>query len=1035
MRRVSGNGGAPPRARVLAFTVPVQTGAVCTVPSFGLLAPVTFAKTGGNANLTINAATGAISATAAIAAGASQILTGKVTGADGCVIPFVATLTGAVAALAALTLSAGAATIGAAITLNLLGATAGSVITGVMPDGLTLNSAARTISGTPRVAGVYGVVLTETLPGAPNSPRVTVVALAVSFPATNYVVNNAAELATVLANSDATLSGKVIVLNPGNYGAVTLTGRTFAPALIIRGANPAVQVTGNSGELVRTNTATHAIINKLTWSGSTGVNFYNLDITSSDWHPNPAPCVRLAGIHTHPGFYGCLFRAGYRGNVDVPFNVIDHLPEYACITATVVGGAVTALDHTARPYVGDLVADGTWPLTFLGTGGTGFSATMTVAGGYITGTNLISGGTGYTNVPSAPTARISWAAQTPMTWLPYGIQDQDGATRNMGDLPIQGCLFEDLSNAIKGGVPFSTGAFAIERNSFRRIYMDYMSFGTNSAQTTAPGGRICDNYGTQCFSLNGDSFDPHADFLQFFMNAAQTIDWTGLLIERNVFNQGNARGGVQGFFVADPNAGIAYSARIMGNLVASAHLGNGLLLERTKNSYVRANTVVYWDPADLFNSGAINLVANDALSYNAYWDNIAEGFSQGGSASSRVNRTRANRLLGFRGATLSYASTFVGAAAGTERPTTKDAALAWFAPTPAAAGKGAIQPGYIDHVARTIDVSQEPSFIQWTALAAQVASSNVSSEWSQLLGGPDVQTIAVAGGTYQIADDAAGTNASVATAVAGNVARGKFIRLNLANGAGSSQTTTATATINGQDFTFSSTTVSTAAWNYVRFDGADRFVRAAGAMGADSPYATILFRAKFPAANPGASVFLFGCATGVGFVAAQMQTTGLLRVLAYNAAGTLIGRTDMTGASLCTGGEHEICIGLDQAQENPLDGKVIVVDGVDRTSAATTTWVPGNIGWSRTGVQMAIGGTTTLMISGYDVAVVGIKVGVRDDVKNPVVRAGYAPDTLVPGDWTVLAKGNAAAWNAGAGINLGTGAKYVAAAGSAVVDA
>lgn len=367
-------------------------------------------------------------------------------------------------------------------------------------------------------------------------------------------------------------------------------------------------------------------------------------------------------------------------------------------------------------------------------------------------------------------------------------------------------------------------------------------------------------------------------------------------------------------------------------------------------------------------------------------------------------------------------------------PTTKDEALAYFAPLPAAAGKGAIQPGYIDHVARTIDVSQEPSFIQWTSLAAQVASSNVSSEWSQLLGGPDQQSIAVAGGTYQIADDAAGTNASVATAVAGTVARGKFVRLNLANGAGSSQTTTATATINGQDFTFSSTTISTAAWNYVRFAGASRMVRSTGAMGADSPYATVLFRAKFPASNPGASTQVFGVVSGAGFILGQMLSTGLLRVQVYNAAGTAIGRVDMTGASLCDGAEHEICLGFDLSQANALDGKVIYVDGVNRTSTAATTWTPGNIGWSRTGVAMAFGGTATTMINGYDGAVFGIKVGVRDDVTSAVVRATYAPDTLVPGDWTVLLKGNAAAYNAAGGLNLGTGAKYVLA-GSAVADA
>jgi hypothetical protein len=66
-----------------------------------------------------------------------------------------------------------------AATINILGATSGSTITGSVPDGLTLNSAARTITGTPTVAGVYTFNLVETLADSSNSPRTTSVTLEV----------------------------------------------------------------------------------------------------------------------------------------------------------------------------------------------------------------------------------------------------------------------------------------------------------------------------------------------------------------------------------------------------------------------------------------------------------------------------------------------------------------------------------------------------------------------------------------------------------------------------------------------------------------------------------------------------------------------------------------------------------------------------------------------------------------------------------------------------------------------------------------
>lgn len=73
--------------------------------------------------------------------------------------------------LGTLSLSATSYEEDAARTSNILGATAGStlaVTTGAVPTGMTLNSAARTITGTPPTPGTYPFTITETLADAPS---------------------------------------------------------------------------------------------------------------------------------------------------------------------------------------------------------------------------------------------------------------------------------------------------------------------------------------------------------------------------------------------------------------------------------------------------------------------------------------------------------------------------------------------------------------------------------------------------------------------------------------------------------------------------------------------------------------------------------------------------------------------------------------------------------------------------------------------------------------------------------------------------
>lgn len=78
------------------------------------------------------------------------------------------------ASLGALSLDADTAQQDIAATINITGATTGStlsVASGALPDGLTLNSGARTISGTPTDSGTFAFTLRETLADSANSPR------------------------------------------------------------------------------------------------------------------------------------------------------------------------------------------------------------------------------------------------------------------------------------------------------------------------------------------------------------------------------------------------------------------------------------------------------------------------------------------------------------------------------------------------------------------------------------------------------------------------------------------------------------------------------------------------------------------------------------------------------------------------------------------------------------------------------------------------------------------------------------------------
>lgn len=122
--------------------------------------------------------------------------------------------------LATLTLDDSSHEEDASRTTNIVSATSGSTITvtsGALPTGMTLNSGARTITGTPTTPGTYNFTLTETLSDAVGSPKAT--ALSITITASSGATIS--YLSTSGGQSNGTGVGDIADLNVGYQFANT----------------------------------------------------------------------------------------------------------------------------------------------------------------------------------------------------------------------------------------------------------------------------------------------------------------------------------------------------------------------------------------------------------------------------------------------------------------------------------------------------------------------------------------------------------------------------------------------------------------------------------------------------------------------------------------------------------------------------------------------------------------------------------------------------------------------------------------------
>lgn len=883
---------------------------------------------------------------------------------------------------------------------------------------------------------------------------VPVIVTAVSF---DYVVTNDTEMANVLSLSNATLAGKTIGVAPGTYAPRTISNRPPSK-LTIRATDP------NNRPKWRRWIA-RDILN---------IEFIDIDRTSEHWQLNPEACWSwdaTSGVGNSAfRFTNCrTYCEAFRGVPGTPFDPTIEYPEYANVIPQFnESGQVTSVE-IRNAYVANYTPDGQLNGTYVNAlvfgnivGPTvNFSAqpqtTMTVVNGNITTVTVENGGSATMagGVPATGTALnaskgglskiVTWPGQRRITdYMPQGekVIGNQAAWQFNGVCEWVDCSWQFLVAGTRGSAT-ENASLRFENNNFDMIYGDCISFGANAAATKPFATTIIWNNFTRPFSSTRDSNDPHSDPIQlFYFKSTNQFDWPVTIYGNNAWLGLTRSGaGFQGVFVADPptNGDFAYTGYIFGNNVFSNELGNNIQIEQGRDVFMGDNTVARWDPTNPVNvaSAVISLGRQGAkvLGQSFLGGNISEAYATGdivvGDGSVNTSAST-NVQMGLRGATISYADAFAN---HTGPRVTLAQLLAAYTPKAAYASKGGIG-RYIDHINRTVDWSQQRTFVNFPSIIGQAQNAAVNSGWRKIIGGPLTGPISVTEGTYQLADDATGLNATAATSASGTYTRDKFVRVNHTTGNTGSATVTTTLTVNGYSYPFSSITASTTVYPAVQYSGDDRWQRTLGSMGADTGTGT-LFIPRFKMTAPAALTTIFGSATGTSAMQIQVLTTGLMRVTFLNAAGTSLGRLD-TSIAVADGNEHDIMMSWDTTQTDQSLGRKIYVDGVDRTATAAT-WTGGAaVGWSANpGTrQYALGGTSAAFGT-FSLGMFGLNVSERVDLTVPTNRAKFAADMSGTGGanitgtaWAYWLRGNAAAWNAAGGINEGTGAKFSGGAGA-----
>ena len=559
----------------------------------------------------------------------------------------------------------------------------------------------------------------------------------------DYIVTNDAEWATVFANSDATLSGKIVEISGASFTVRSLGGRTFVPALTLRSANAASKLPG------------------LGYTGNvTGLHLVGLNIQVTGW-PSTNPCINFnLWDLTNYWEIGCTFRHGY-GPSGLDFVTDYDYPEYGRPNHT---GTATTTSQTIAVTWADPARNSGW-IEFWSSGATDiYVKAGTDASIVATAADLLCPAGQRTRVQSGVSPQTATylavlaASGTPAfnfkteIGLPTYLSNcySSGGGASITDGRFIGNTYSDLSNGIKF-LPDLLGKTVFMDNTARRIYQDVISNGWPkgpNAELHLYRNLFCQPFSRGGIDTDGDARDPHGDICQIFQ-ASQT---------GRVFSAGNrslrqplrSGAGNQGAHYWQGDGGIGYRDSYIINDLLFLQSNNGITMGGTNEyGYIYGCTVLN-PAAPVGTTGAlVNVgITNNANSFLG--DCIINRI---GTGSERLGKSGNHLLNG--GAITDRFPNFANLFTATDRAGL-EAALT---ETGAAAGKGAVATrGVIDWT--TTDPDQVikwallPPGLAFSARLDQPVSSVVATVIRKIMGGPATMAISVAAGTeYQVTSD------------------------------------------------------------------------------------------------------------------------------------------------------------------------------------------------------------------------------------------------------------------------------------------
>ncbi len=874
-----------------------------------------------------------------------------------------------------------------AATINILGATTGSTITvqtGTLPTGMTLDSGARTIAGTPTTAATSNFTLRETLAGATNTPNDTALSIEVTATA-NFLVTNDAEF--IVANAAAT-AGQIIQLqDSGTFTTLTMTNAT--------------------GVTVRSQTRRVPVVRQFILDAAHGATLYQLHV-----QPSVAPTSALRWIDLQDSqnvtIDDCLVRCG-----DFLDSFADYDPTFNYSSYWGTDGAWTgyapasgnALDWAGYGIGSTSAVSGDCTIVNCEVTDTNHGIKFSYAGGGTLKINNNELGRVYSD-PCSIIMSIGGAAITALEFCGneiYDVFSQPQDNLNPHADPFQfagndggaGYLYPIPDVLIAGNLVWLTPGC---RGEPQRIFMADFKAGYPMV-----GPVIVDNLlGSRITSKGIECAE-----------AALSGGVWSYVRNNTIFANPVNNAPIQNELYTNPNTGVTPAATTSQagiNIVPDPAYPNA------QNFAAENVTETVTATTGLITLNNISLGrGNNATSYgaNANPDADAE-WNALVSAQDYLTAMQTAATLG--------ASKGVGGRTGITSAATLRST--WANPA-------------------TRPLTSFPKWVDWVDLEGATISTAYGSGWAMLhIPGGGSATLTPTAGTEFAVGAVIGDTPTYGSTPA-TVNDKDLISLRKTSSASSATQVIAEVTIGADVFNWGITTAASTLYPAVLTDTSDRWYRTSSAWGTAGPYLSLWFRAKFPSGNPSITRGFLAPVSGVGPMNISFLTTGLMRCNFYNAAGTNTVRLDMTAGSLFDGNVHEIFIDLDTSQAVAGDGRRITVDGVGRTSAAGT-YTTGDLGYARA-VQYAFAGTPGFEMENFEIQGLAADITQRLDfsdsaVRNLFARANIGADgsgafARQPEVFLTGTAGQTGGWNDAAGINWGGMAnKFVIQSGGAVTD-